>query len=107
MKSLFDDIQSMTSCLCSDTCARVFYLLLLLELFELLEHKVHLLGGGQRGDVPVEVLAVVLGVIVGLAAGVDPQTGIPHPAPALTALLGWRREPAATDHKVPLQKNPL
>lgn len=47
-------------------------------------------GGGERSDVAVEVLAVVLGVIVTLAAGVDPQAGLAHLAPSLIALLGWR-----------------
>ena len=68
------------------------YLVFLLELLQFLEHKVHLFGGGERSDVSVEVLAVVLGVVVTLAAGVDPQTGLPHMAPPLTALLGCKKE---------------
>lgn len=64
------------------------YLLLLLKLFKLLKHKVNLLGGGEWGNVPIEILAVVLSVIVALTAGVDPQTGIAHLAPTLTTLLG-------------------
>lgn len=65
------------------------YLVLFLELLQFLEHKVHLFGGGERGDVSIEVLAVVLGVVVTLAAGVDPQAGLSDLAPSLTALLGW------------------
>lgn len=68
------------------------YLVFLLELLQLLEDKVHLFGGGERSDVSVEVLAVVLGVVVTLEAGVDPQTGLPHMAPPLTALLGCKKE---------------
>lgn len=82
------------------TSCSLFYLLLLLELLELLQHKVHLFVGGERGDVPIQVLAVVLGVVVALAAGVDPQAGLSHLTPALAALLGWNREPPATDQNI-------
>lgn len=70
--------------------SKQLYLVLLLQLLQLLQHKVHLLGGGEGGDVAVEVLAIVLGVVVALAAGVDPQAGVAHLAPTLAALLGCR-----------------
>lgn len=36
----------------------------------------------------------MLSVVVALAAGVDPQTGITHLVPTLTALLSWKIERA-------------
>lgn len=44
------------------------HLVLLLELLELLEHKVHLFKGGERSYVSIEVFAVVLGIVVTFSA---------------------------------------
>lgn len=42
----------------------------------------------------------MLGVVVALSAGVDPQAGIAHLAPALAALLGWKGQIGSFYHKV-------
>ena len=66
------------------------HLILQLECPELLKHKVHLLSRCQGCNVAMEIFAVVLGVVVALAAGVQPQAGVTHLAPSLSALLGWK-----------------
>lgn len=78
----------------SGSSKRSVYLVLLLQLLQLVQNKVHLLGGGERGDVAMEIFTVVLGVVVALAAGVDPQAGLAHLTPALAALLGCQNDDA-------------
>ena len=79
------------------------HLILQLEGPELLEHKVHLLPRRKGRYVAMEILAIVLGVVIGLTAGVQPQAGVAHLAPTLCALLGYKT--SATEVNIHLAQN--
>jgi hypothetical protein len=51
----------------------------------------------------MEILAIVLGVVIGLTAGVQPQAGVAHLAPTLCALLGYKT--SATEVNIHLAQN--
>lgn len=69
------------------------YLVLQLVFLQLLQNKIDLFVCEQRGDISAQVFAVVLGVIVALPAGVDPQAGLPDVVPALPTQLACNPEP--------------
>lgn len=58
---------------------------------QLLQHKVHLLLGGQRGQDGVVAPAGQLGVVVGVVGGDELQAGVPDQVPALPAHVFWDR----------------
>lgn len=63
------------------------HLVLQLVFLQLFQDKIDLFVCEQRGYVSSQVLAVVLGVIIALSAGVDPQAGLPDVVPALPTKL--------------------
>lgn len=59
---------------------------------QLLQHEVHLLLGGQRGQDGVVAPARQLGVVVGVVGRDELQAGVPHQVPALPTHVLWDRQ---------------